>query len=261
MSRAWGQQDSASSPAAPTGLTASPDSIDPHAAEPERPTVATPASTVAPGWVEIEFGGQRSEAGGVTSASTPTVLKIGLARRAQLSLFGNWFDMTGHGAHDAGIGDVAAGVKWRLVDHAPVVGDFAVLPTITVPAGAHGIGSGTTGVGILLISSHDLGPLSIDVNAAYTHRSGGGTRVPRSATLWTVSLGSTLIGPLGWVGEVSGLPGTGGLAGSPPIVACLFGPTLTVRNWLVFDAGISPTLAGPQAPYEYAGVTWNIGRL
>jgi hypothetical protein len=85
--------------------------------------------------------------------------------------------------------------------------------------------------------------------------------VPRSATLWTVSLGSTLIGPLGWVGEVSGLPGTGGLAGSPPIVACLFGPTLTVRNWLVFDAGISPTLAGPQAPYEYAGVTWNIGRL
>ena len=261
MSRAWGQQDRASTATTPTGLTASPDSIDPHTAEPERPTVATPASTVAPRWVEIEFGGQRSEARGVTSASTPTVLKIGLARRAQLSLFGNWFDMTGRGVHDAGIGDVAVGVKWRLIEHAPVVGDFAVLPTITVPAAARGMGSGTTGLGILLISSHELGPLSIDVNAAYTHRSGGGTRAPRSATLWTVSLGSTLIGPLGWVGEVSGLPGTGGPSGSPPIVACLFGPTLTVRNWLVFDAGISPTLAGPEAPYVYAGVTWNIGRL
>ena len=261
MPRAWGQQNGAGTAAAPPGLMASSDSTDPHTAEPERPTVATPASTVAPGWVEIEFGGQRSEAGGVTSASTPAVLKIGLAQRAQLSLFGNWFDMTGRGAHDAGLGDAAIGVKWRLVDHAPVLGDFAVLPTITVPASAHGIGSGTTGLGILLISSHQIGPLAIDVNAAYTHRSGGGTRAPRSATLWTVSLGSALVGPLGWVGEVSGLPGAAGPSGSRPIVACLVGPTLTVRNWLVFDAGLSPTLAGPQAPYVYAGVTWNIGRL
>src|SRR5207247_3724752 len=28
---------------------------DPHAAQPERPTVATHAGTVAPGWIEIEF--------------------------------------------------------------------------------------------------------------------------------------------------------------------------------------------------------------
>jgi hypothetical protein len=254
------QQDSATKVAA-TAPRASSDSSDPHAAEPERPTVATPASTVAPGWVELEFGGQHSETGGVTSASTPAVLKVGLTPRAQLSVFGNWSETNERGAHNAGLGDAAVGVKWRLVNHAAVLGDFAILPTITVPAGAHGIGSGTTGLGILLISSHQVGPLAIDVNAAYTHRSGGGTRAPRSATLWTVSLGSALVGPLGWVGEISGFPGTSGPSGSRPIVACLVGPTLTVRNWLVFDAGISPTIAGPQPLYEYAGVTWNIGRL
>jgi hypothetical protein len=258
---AWAQQDTARKATAVRARNAATDNADPHTAEPERPTVATPASTVARGWVEIEFGGQRSEAGGVTSASTPTVLKIGLASRVQLSVFGNWSDLTGRGAHAAGFADAAVGVKWRIADRAPVVGDFAVLPTITLPTGARGIGSGTTALGILLISSHEIGPLALDLNAGYTHRSGSGSRAPRASTLWTVSLASALVGPLGWVGELSGLPGTGGPSGSAPIVACLFGPTVTARNWIVFDAGISPTLRGAQPSYVYAGVTWNIGRL
>jgi hypothetical protein len=57
------------------------------------------------------------------------------------------------------------------------------------------------------------------------------------------------------------LPGTGGPAGATPIVACLTGPTFVAREWLVFDAGVSPTLRGPQQPYVYAGVTWNVGKL
>ena len=238
-----------------------PDSVDPHRAQPERPTVATHAGTVAPGWAELEFGGQRSESGGITNAATPTVLKIGLAPRLQLGLFESWSTTSGRGAHASGLGDAAVGVKWRILEDAPVVGDFAVLPTLEVPTGAAAITTGTTALGLLLISSHDFGPMSLDINVGYTHRSGAGTRVPRTAALWTVSAGITIVGPLGWTGEISGMPGTGGLAGQRPIVACLTGPTLTVREWLVFDAGVSPTIHGPQQPYVYAGVTWNIRTL
>src|SRR5205814_8842252 len=61
-------------------------SKDPHAAQPERPTVATHAGTVAPGWLELETGGERDRlAPSATLISTPTVFKIGLASRVHLS--------------------------------------------------------------------------------------------------------------------------------------------------------------------------------
>src|SRR5690348_16334744 len=61
---------------------------DPRAVMPERPTVATHAYTVAPGYLEIETGGQwdRYDAG-LHGFGVPTVLKFGLASHAQLSVF------------------------------------------------------------------------------------------------------------------------------------------------------------------------------
>ncbi len=41
---------------APAAASAQAPARDPHAVQPERPTVATHAYTVAPGWVEIEAG-------------------------------------------------------------------------------------------------------------------------------------------------------------------------------------------------------------
>ncbi len=223
--------------------------------------MATHAGTVAPGWVEEEFGLQRAEARTGLATLTPSVTKFGVAPRVQLSLILNWQATTGLGMHSEGLGDAAVGLKWRLVDDAPLVGDFAVLPSVKVPTGVGGTSTGTTDVGLLLISSHDFGPLSLDVNVGYTHRTGSGTRAARTATLWTVSSGVTILGPFGWTGEVSGLPGTGGVSGQRPIVACLTGPTFTAYKFLVFDAGVSPTLRGPQTSYVYAGLTWNMGRL
>jgi hypothetical protein len=37
--------------------------------------------------------------------------------------------------------------------------------------------------------------------------------------------------------------------------------TWIARECLVFDAGVSPTLQGPQPTYIYAGLAWNVGRL
>jgi hypothetical protein len=234
---------------------------DPHAVQPERPTVATHAGTVAPGWLEIETGVERDRFSPENIGYvTPTVLKFGIADHMQLGVFGSV-------AHPApgttGLGDVAVGVKWRLLDNAPLVGDFAVLPVVKFPTGSSssGTGTGTTDVALLLISSHDLGGVSMDINVGYTHRGGDGSTVPTSATLWTISAGGALAGRLGWTAECYGYPGTSGPAGQAPIVALLAGPTLLLRPWLAFDAGFIAPVTGPQPRALYAGAVYNVGKL
>jgi hypothetical protein len=85
--------------------------------------------------------------------------------------------------------------------------------------------------------------------------------VPTSATLWTVSFGGPLAGPVGWVAECYGLPATPGPAGLASIVALLGGPTLAVRTWLAFDAGVIIPVTGPQLRALYAGGVYNVGQL
>jgi len=234
---------------------------DPHTVQPERPSVATHAGTVARGWVEIELG---SEFDRYDDRSHGVVLpiagKIGLASHVQLSILGAGVSLPG--ALAATIGDFAVGVKWRLADNAPVLGRFALLPTVKFPTGSttSGAGTGTTDTGLVLISSHDLGPLTLDLNAAYTHRSGNGLDVPRTSTFWTISFGGLAAGPVGWGVELYGYPRTSGPAGQDAIVATLFGPTLSVRTWLTLDAGIILPVTGPQPRAMYFGGVWNVGR-
>ena len=235
---------------------------DPHAAQPERPTVATHAGTVAPGWTELEAGAEFDHyADRSRGLVTPILLKTGLAPRVQLSIQALLVRAPGESATE--IGDLFVGVKWRLAEDAPVVGRFAILPSIKLPTGStrNGAGTGTTDVGLLLISSHTFGALSMDLNAGYIHRGGNGSTVPRNATLWTASFGGPAAGRVGWAGEIYGYPGTSGPAGQKPIVAFLGGPTFEMYKWLVLDAGVIVPIGGPQPHALYSGLTWNIGRL
>jgi hypothetical protein len=238
---------------------------DPHEVQPERPTVATHAGTVAPGWVELEMGVEADRfAGGGRQLETPTNLKIGLAKRVQLNLSGTWLRLSGGGAAvESGVGDVTVGMKWRLLDGAPVLGDFAVLPSVKLPAGSasRGTGTGTTDAGLLLISSHQLGPVAMDLNAGFTRRGGDGTVAPKSSTVWAASFGSQLVGPLGMVAEVFGYPGTSGPAGSGPAEGLIVGPTFKPRPWLAIDAGVMRRLDGEGPNAVYAGLVYNVGRL
>lgn len=246
----------------PAGLAAQGPSSDPHAVQPQRPTVATHAGTVATGWLEIEAGTEfdryedRSR-----GASVPVLAKVGLASCLQLEL--TTPVVRPPGGDTTGIGDFSVGVKWRLVDAAPIVGDFAILPSIKVPSGSagSGTGTGTTDINLLFISSHTLGPVAMDLNVGYTRRGGDGMNTPRNATLWTASFGGPARGRLGWVAELYGLPATSGPAGADSIVAFLAGPTVQVRKWLVLDAGFIAPIAGPQPRALFVGATYNVGRL
>src|SRR5205823_2561574 len=99
-----------------------------------------------------------------------------------------------------------------------------------------------------------------DLNAGYTRRSGDGSTVSRDATVWTVSTGGPAVGQFGWVAEVFGYPRTAGPAGDPSIVAALFGPTLSVREWLALDGGFIVPIAGSPPRAIYAGGVVNGGR-
>jgi Putative MetA-pathway of phenol degradation len=234
---------------------------DPHAVQPERPTVATHAGTVARGWIELEEGGEWDKsADGTRSFSAPTNLKIGLGSRTQLNLMFNLISAASVRGGNISFGDLTIGVKYRIVDGDRLLGDFAMLPAVKLPTGQEsaGAGSGTTDFSLLLISSRQLGPVSMDLNVGATRRSGDGSRAPIASTVWTASFGFPVLGDLGWVAELFGYPPTTGIAGT---AAFLTGPTFTAREWLAFDAGVISPITGPQANAAYAGLVWNLGCL
>jgi hypothetical protein len=231
---------------------------DPHAVQPERPTVATHAGTVAPGWAELEAGTEFDHAARAWSIVTPTVLKIGVARRIQFSVFGS---LTRPAGGRLGVGDLAAGLKLRLAEGLPVLGDLAVLPVNKIPVGAGTHGTGTTDVSLLAISSHQFGVVSMDMNFGYIRRSGDGSRAPRNATLWAVAAGAPVESGIGVTAELFGFPRTTGPAGSPGTAALLGGPVFTLHPWWTLDVGGILKLQGPQPDGVYAGGVYNFGRL
>src|SRR5690606_24195202 len=101
----------------PAGAGAAQDD-DPRAALPERPSVATHAHTVAPGIVEVEFGYERTRAGGrFADAAVPATLKLGLAPRLQLAASSALDRPLGGGTS---INTVDLALKWRFADGVPL---------------------------------------------------------------------------------------------------------------------------------------------
>ena len=236
----------------------------PHDAQPERPTVATHAYTVAPGWVELEAGFQRQRVGVLADRiAVPAVVKIGLGTHVQLALAPGWQRDDQDGRIQSGITDMLMGVKWRLADDAPLLGAFAVQAAVSLPTGSDeaGRGTGAAGLNLTAISSRQFGPVAVDANVSYTRQGGDGTIVPQNSTLWTVAAAFPIAGRVGWSAEVFGYPGTSGPAGTRPVVAFLTGPSLAVRPSLVLDGGAIFDIEGFGATAVYGGVTWNIGRL
>jgi hypothetical protein len=233
---------------------------DPNSVQPERPTVATHAGTVARGWFELEEGAEWDKAAdGKRTLFAPMNLKIGLASRAQLNVLVNLITDPSP-ATSLAVSDFTFGIKYRLVDDAPIIGDFAILPAIKLPwASTLSAGTGTTDFSLLLVSSHQLGAVAMDLNVGQTWRGGDGTRAPKMASLWTASFGFPIDGPLGAVAEVFGYPRTTGPVGAKGTAALLTGPTYLVREWLAVDAGIIVPIAGEQAHAIYAGFVWNMG--
>ena len=214
---------------------------------------------MAPGYFEVETGvqGNRVDAGSRAYA-VPTVLKVGLSSHLQLNLGSPAF-LPGAG-QQAGLGDVSVGVKWRLLDDHPVLGDFALLPTIKFPTGStsDGTGTGTTDAGLTAIASYDVHGVSMDLNVAYTRVGVTSELSGPDAALWTASFGLPVAGRLSWVAELFGVPRVDG-ASPPPATALLTGPSFLVSPGLNLDLGIIAPIHGDMPNAIYAGLVWNLG--
>ena len=232
---------------------------DPRAAQPERPTVATHAYAVSPGYAELETGWEWDNNQDATHGwSFPILIKIGLARRLQLGLQTTLLRPAGV---SFGLGDAAIVGKIGISEGTPLLGDVAVLGGLKLPVAAKPRGTGTTDGTLLLISSHQFGAVGLDVNFGYTRRSGDGTEAPRNATLATAAFGWPIAGALGFTIEGYTYPRTSGPAGAPTTVALLGGPTYRVSQICVLDFGGIVRLRGSQPNALYGGITYNLGRI
>lgn len=236
---------------------------DPRTVQPERPTVATHAHTVAPWYVEFEAGVQGDRyARGARAYNAPIVTKIGLASHVQLNIGTPVVFAADPIGQATGLGDVNVGLKWRLMDDAPLLGDFAVIPSIKLANGSseRGTGSGTTDVAITVISSHSFGPVAMDVNGILTRVGASSTSASGKSALWTFSFGFPVAGRLSWVAEVFGQPTIDG-SGAASTAALLTGPTLLLDRAFNVDVGLITPFHGDMPNAIYAGLVWNAGRL
>lgn len=236
---------------------------EPRAVQPERPTVATHAHTVAPGYVEVEAGVEGDRyAPGARSYLAPVVVKVGLASHVQLNLAATGFARADAIAQGAGPGDASVGVKWRLLDDHRLLGDFAILPAVKLPTGSvqNGTGTGTTDVGVTLISSYEIRGIAVDLNAAYTRTGSTDSSASSRQALWTASFGFPVTPRLGWVAELFGAPTVDG-SGATSSVELLTGPTFLVSPALGLDVGLITPLRGERPNALYVGAVWNLGRV
>ena len=224
----------------------------PRAANPERPTVATHAYAVAPGYVEIEQGiSARGVASFRDATSWDVNVKIGIAPYLQVGLFGPGYARTsaGHGVGDWGL---ALKLRADVSDQAAV----AIVPAITFPTGKEqlGLGAGRVLGQLPLVFSLD-GPARVhaDFNAGPL-----GIGAGRLQWLTTASIGRPVGGRFGLTAEVYRI--SAGSAG--PRQAGLLGALLvTPVQWMVIDIGGTWGLGSGSPDVVFLGLTTNLGRL
>jgi hypothetical protein len=223
----------------------------PRTANPERPTVATHAYAVAPGFIEIEQGISARGVGGFGEATSWDVnAKVGVTPHLQLALFGPAFlrTATGHGPGDWG---VALKVRTALSDRVAV----AVVPAATAPTGraARGLGAGRLlGQLVGVVSADAPGGVHVDLNAGPL-----GIGAGRPQWLATASFGRSF----GRFGVAAELFRIGAGAAGARQAGFLGAVSVSPSPWMVLDAGGITGLGAGSMDTLFAGITTNLGHL
>jgi hypothetical protein len=231
-------------------LAAAQSPLDPRAANPERPTVATHAYAVARGFAELEQGLRAAGMNGFSDATAWDFnLKVGVARGVQVGFFGIAYLRTAS-AH--GVGDV--GVSLKVSRAVSPRGAVALVPALTLPSGneRRGLGAGRALASLVAVYSTDLpADLHFDANA-------GPVTIGAGVPQWFTSVGLSRAGRLGLASELFDF--TAGGAGQRQR-GFLGAMLLTLVEWVVVDVGGVVGLT-PETPDQiFIGVTTNVGRI
>ena len=226
---------------------------------PYRPSVSTPAALSAPGWLELEAGGQLDRGNAATRQdSVPYTLKLAFSQDWGIRLGGNaWVRTTDDvGQRVSGMGDVSVVLKRRFgIDDARAFGlEFGVTP----PTGHEGISGGKTAYSLNGIYSADLGSYHTDINLSATRLGAVDADAGRVQRLWAASLSKAFNDRWGGVAELSGTQQRG-IGATPQWLAAA---SCNVSKSMTLDAGVARSF-GPQGPQWslFSGVTVLVARL
>jgi len=245
----------------------------PAGARAAHPLVSDDAGTLGRGAAQLELaaevgrdrrvspdGAEREDAG-----QTAATLTLGVTTDLDvvLGVASTWSRVRVNGAvvsSESGAADLALQAKWRVLE----VGGFslAAKPGVTLPTGDphRGLGAGRVSYSVALIASQVLGPVTFDLNGAYTRSelALAAARAESRPDLWHGSLAirARVLPSVQLVGNVG--------AGTSPrrstvtwSAFALGGVTCAVTDRLTLDVGVKAGLTAPDVDLvALGGVAW-----
>jgi hypothetical protein len=227
---------------------------------PYRPSVSTPATLSAPGWLEVEAGVQRSRAEDPKRRDTlPYTLKLAFTPDWGIRIGGDAFvrQLNADGSRLNGGGDTTVVLKRRVAINEGSA--FGAELSAKFPTARGDLGSGHTDVGVNGIYSSDFAPdWHVDVNATATHLGGADPGTSAWQKGWAAAVSRNLTQKWGAVGELSGTQRGGVGRTSQALVATSY----SVSPGLVVDAGVSKGLNTASGGWSvFTGLTFLASRL
>jgi hypothetical protein len=232
---------------------------DEPSATPYRPTVSTPAALSEPGWVELEFGGQRTHSGeSLRRDSLPYTVKYAFTPDWGIRVGGDaWLrEVASDGSRLSGIGDTAVIVKRRLALNNDSA--FGLEAGVNMPTAKDGLGSGKADYLITGIYSANFGDYHSDINLSETRLGQIGEAESRWQTAWAASISRSLGERWGIAGELSGTY----RRNVPNTAQFLIAASYNYSKRVVFDAGVAAGLNRASPDWSlFTGATLLVGKL
>ncbi len=236
---------------------------DQPAATPYRPTVSNPADLSHPGWLELEFGGQRikggSSSGDRRRESTPVLVKLAFSENWGI-LIGGELQVRRIDTGDAlykGAGDTTFTLKHRIPT-ATEGSAWGIEAGYKFPTAKDAIGSAKADTILNGIFSTDFSGNHLDLNLGASRLGAITEQQGRIQTNWAASLSRNLDDKWGLFGELSGSY----QRGAPALSQFLAGASYNYSKRLVFDVGATTGLAKASPTWSvFAGVTVLLGKL
>jgi hypothetical protein len=208
------------------------------AATPYRPSVSAPAALSAPGWLEVELGGQQLKDAGAKRGSVPYTLKLAFTPDWGIRIGGeaNVRARAADGSSASGVGDTTFIAKYRMVSSETSA--YGIEAGFKKPTASNQIGSGKSDTLLNFIYSVDDGKWHLDANISPTKLGLVEANQSRWQTGWAAALSRSLDDKWGIVGELSGTR-QGGAASTKQFLAAL---SYASTKRMVFDVGVAKGL-------------------
>ncbi len=230
-------------------------------ATPFRPTVTSGANLSLPGWLEVEFGGQR-QGGRATDArnSLPYLLKYSIDEEFAVLLGGDAFvGLAPQGsAKVSGYGDTTVTLKYRAPDRWEGI-SLGAEATVKLPTAVAGAGSGKRDLSAKGIFGVDLpAGFHLDTNLVATRMGEQAAKVARTQWTWAAAMSHGVGDAWTLAADLSGTR----QGGAPSTAQFLGAASYAATRRIVFDGGAAAGLNKATPDWTlFAGVTVLLGRL